>query len=800
MNLQHQLPSAPLARLLLSIRRRIAKRRGHFTNTPSSYETDHSSIESCVSLLKKWLEQCDIHHDDRCKITPIAERPSWQIPDWVIDAKEGCIVPGHSVQRYAALSYVWDLPSQQSSQGTSERLMLRNDNIDAFQKPGFLSAGGRTELPVAVRDSLDLILQTGIRYLWVDCLCIVQHAETTRSRVEAMKEIYSGACVTVVAATTRGELFAPRTCSADGEEAGGALLQQTRHESKMNKRSLYDSLLATHWASRGWTFQEQLLSKRSINFLEDTIFWDCECSVWWPSSKGIAGDDKEKPGPKRIKNSPTERYFASRYPHLLSSDFNQSDCDETVQQYTMLSRALETPSIPNFRLYWELICRYNHRSLTYPQDALAAFSGVLRLATQGSLNGFVCGLPVLFLDAALTWQPLRKAKRRVATDTGRSIAPAAPLPSWSWVGWQCLIDPESMISGLDYEVDQVVEGKLVLPESSWKITKLVDWYALSDKDQSPGTLLKEHQLMNSYKEFQNNPYANDLPEGWSRKPVSEFVSARAVANWKNVSFVTRQRIPKPESRPVQCFSNDIQEDTLYYYPFPSINSASVATSNVSNAAFLSCTTTVAEFKVRRILIYGYTERKPGFALSISSVAYPITETSIYKDMKTAEEDKTATIKFNSIITLEDGDGRWAGLLRVMDDDTAIKSGNMIQLIAISKGRADRREVSRTYEASIDSHSRWRDSRGDHLVFTSVNSQQTSVKTTASDSSPDLEPLSPPKDIAYDLEDEWEDETYPFYNVLWVETKDGVMYRKAAGRISEDIWGKMCGAPQRIVLG
>ncbi|KAF3021384.1 hypothetical protein E8E14_000092 [Neopestalotiopsis sp. 37M] len=600
-----------------------------------------------------------------------------------------------------------------------------------------------------------------------------------------MKEIYSGACVTVVAATDKGGLFVPRTCNEDGEEAGGETSQQTRPAYPINAQGLHGSLLATHWASRGWTFQEQLLSKRSINFLDDTIFWDCECSVWWPGSEGIAGDAEEKFGAKRTANPSWDRLCTFQRSEILVS--RSEEVKREVEKHETLSRALKSPSVPNFRLYMELICRYNHRSLTYPQDALPAFSGVLRSVTQGSLNSFVCGLPAIFLDAALLWQPLQKAKRRVATGTSRNIAPAAPLPSWSWVGWQCLIDPESMINGLDYEVDQVHNGISVIPQTSWKTTKLVDWYALSNKDHSPGTLLIEHQLMNSCKEFRNNPYAGRLPEGWSRKSVFEFVSTRALVTWQGPELSQ-----SPEYQPIQCFFHGNQDDVLYYYPFPSIDTSSMAASSLSDAAFLSCITSVAHFNIRRILVCEYTG--PALIGSLKSIDYSVTRTPIYKD-------KAELMKYNSVITLEDSQGRWAGLLKVMDDNTAVDSGHTIQLIAISKGRADRREVSRTYEARVDKHGCILNGfRVAHFQSSSNDrSSSENERNKNLNPSPDLGPLNP-KDLAHDKYSEWEDEMYSFYNVLWVETKDGVMYRKAAGRISEDIWEQTCGVPQRIVLG
>jgi hemoglobin-like flavoprotein len=44
------------------------------------------------------------------------------------------------------------------------------------------------------------------------------------------------------------------------------------------------------------------------------------------------------------------------------------------------------------------------------------------------------------------------------------------------------------------------------------------------------------------------------------------------------------------------------------------------------------------------------------------------------------------------------------------------------------------------------------------------------------------------------------EEYHFYNVLWVETIHGVMYRKAAGRILKEAWELNYGEPMEVLLG
>jgi len=42
--------------------------------------------------------------------------------------------------------------------------------------------------------------------------------------------------------------------------------------------------------------------------------------------------------------------------------------------------------------------------------------------------------------------------------------------------------------------------------------------------------------------------------------------------------------------------------------------------------------------------------------------------------------------------------------------------------------------------------------------------------------------------------------YHFYNVLWVERKEGIAYRRAAGRVPKAIWDANCTPLTKVILG
>jgi hypothetical protein len=42
--------------------------------------------------------------------------------------------------------------------------------------------------------------------------------------------------------------------------------------------------------------------------------------------------------------------------------------------------------------------------------------------------------------------------------------------------------------------------------------------------------------------------------------------------------------------------------------------------------------------------------------------------------------------------------------------------------------------------------------------------------------------------------------YHFFNVLWIERKGDVAYRRAAGRVPKAVWEENCSKPIKVVLG
>jgi ankyrin repeat protein len=730
-----------------------AAERGHEAVVKLMLDTGKVDVDSKAMIgltidsrcLARWIKACDDLHDGHCQPTPVQKRQPHLIPDWVIDTQDACIVPGRTVSKYIALSYVWHNDQENTGPPQVERLLLKRSNLSDFQKPGYLDRTAAVHLPQVIKDTIDLVRKLGERYLWVDCLCIVQHDGDTRAQVERMDDVYSGAYFTVIAAVSSGLFSMP----------GNTNKRKIEDIAKFNSwpaegyiKNLYHSLFRSQWATRGWTFQEQILSKRAVIFVDGDIFWDCQRSVW----------DKDEliPG----ANAGTNGLYTGPYYEI--------------------ARRMSSISWPDFGMYIEMISLYNSRDLSYPQDALPAFSGILNSLARSFPSGFISGLPRLFLDIALLWQPFSKAKRRTAKEGG-TTAPPRLLPSWSWCGWQCPVDPFSLRTGLAYLDHEDYQSRAL----SWQTQGLVQWSVLSE-DMQQEQRLDEPVTLEKYKDLRTNKDVK-LPDGWSRNTdgCSKLSGGSDGIYFTHASDTTSR----------------------FKHPVP-INDAASSTAVHQNIwPFLSCEAAGAFFRVGAIL-------KPLDSFEChAAFKASVFELPQYTDGPDFED-------ICHVLCLEDKQGRSAGLLRVMDD-AEIEPGEEIELIAISSGSVSCADLESAFEEKIDRVRSYSYRHGlrtiqfqrvlpggsiendcetemagwlDHPSDYQNNSLQASMLARAN-RSPDAERVD-----SHPTKNGDSGGDYHFYNVLWIERKGHIAYRRAAGRVPKVVWEESRSKPIKVILG
>lgn len=244
-------------------------------------------------------------------------------------------------------------------------------------------------------------------------------------------------------------------------------------------------LMRTAWFSRGWTFQEYIFSRRRIIFHNGTVNWECVCSAW-----------------AEVEST------------RVTATATALPVDAAPQQGDPPSKnTADWPPWPDLRRFARLVSLYNRRILTYPEDALDAFAGVISRISPSFDGGFITGLPQAFFDSALLWQPYRPMSRRIAK---RLDPNQACLPSWSWVGWHGSIHSESWRSGYGYmrkNPDEYLDhDPTVWQKTSWQTYSTVNWF-LVDDSETPSHRKPVHVSGHRYGK---SPLEVPPPAGWAQ--------------------------------------------------------------------------------------------------------------------------------------------------------------------------------------------------------------------------------------------------------------------------------------------
>lgn len=342
-----------------------------------------------IRLLRSWIDSCERHHAPDCSPKTWTREAKGRFR--LIDVKRRCIVRAPSECRYIALSYCW---------GKGKHLKLEDATIVSLYSKGSLL--GSQKIPRTIRDAIDLVHDLGERYLWVDALCIKQDDEADRAvQIPHMSKVYGSAICTIVAGTGSDAWAglngvgndpiprSPKQYSAKIKDLD--LITTQKHYLTWKHETI--------WETRGWTFQEMVLSKRLLIFTDSQVLYKCKRGLW-------------------CENTILENVNAS-----INCE-SKAAGDIGVESHT---------SMGAFTTYTGLLYNFTRRSLGCQGDALNSFLGIQQHLQDRGLNSrheningeFHYGLPESMFDIAMVWKlPYHYPKQR------RDL-----FPSWSWAGW-----------------------------------------------------------------------------------------------------------------------------------------------------------------------------------------------------------------------------------------------------------------------------------------------------------------------------------------------------------------------------
>ncbi|OJD21120.1 hypothetical protein ACJ73_07540 [Blastomyces percursus] len=332
----------------------------------------------------------------------------------VIDVTRRCLVERSDIRRFVALSYVWGAKP-------SSLLAATRATVDGMKKDGGLPS---STMPRTIEDAITVCLQMDQRYLWVDRLCIIQDdVGDKKAQIEAMDDIFSSAQIVLIAAYGDSMEFGipgvsrvKRKVVQRSEDMLGLRITNIVREVEDDPLSV--------WDTRGWTYQEVVLSRRRLYFTNMRAFFECECSM---SHEDL---------------------------------FNGERCrDELIS-----SRLVISDDEPTFRSFARHLRHYSSRKLTFRSDAYEALYGISKSLYKNKdrdttgMSMMINGLPRVDFDRALLWYANIGENPIMRLETAQGLV----LPTWSW----------SSIMGLTEDQAHY--------QATGFFGTLVPWYSMND--------------------------------------------------------------------------------------------------------------------------------------------------------------------------------------------------------------------------------------------------------------------------------------------------------------------------------
>lgn len=304
--------------------------------------------------------------------------------------------------KFVALSHCWGDSLKRIKRIPKTKIATLEQHLDHINWDG---------LTETFKDAILVTRRFGVRYIWIDSLCIIQNDEHDFAKeVSRLVSIYGHSFV--VLAATRGEtgdagLFHDRP----SDHVVSRINTRSRNvqEVRVKEALPHDQFLTSdphHFQlapllARAWCFQERLLGRRVIHFSgEELVFecgerFDCEC-------KGI----------------------------------NVLGTIENFKTKT-LSTLRKTISIAaRYELWYTVVQPYSARILTVESDRLPALSGFAQLVSVPEMGRYCAGLWENEFPSGLLWRVVRA--RPGCEDIGRPKDFRAP--TWSWASVQAVIE------------------------------------------------------------------------------------------------------------------------------------------------------------------------------------------------------------------------------------------------------------------------------------------------------------------------------------------------------------------------
>ena len=380
------------------------------TSTDSTDSMDHIS---------RWLGRCLLQHAD-CNAYNKSEQ--WY-PTRLLDLNIDCntiklVISKEALDLhgpYATLSHCW---------GETVPLRLTIKSLAAFQ-----TGIPWSSIPSTFRHAVEVTRRLGVRYLWIDSLCIIQDGDnlndwTHESRL--MCEVYSN-CLFNLSALVGKDSYEGLFATRMPHHVQPHFFREKTSEDDRSTENTYrlfdlnawvDQIEMSHLSTRAWYVQERLLSPRIIYFGSQQVLWECRES-------------------RAMESSPEGGAFWATY-------------SKTVDPLLEAEGGKDA---------WEVVVPiYSRALLTRPEDKAMAIYGLANLVEERTGDQYFAGLWIKDLVKQLLWRVSLDA-----TPNGRPLARPKThrAPTFSWLSVDSAVimtlnhlDPTFVAEVVEFDADE----------------------------------------------------------------------------------------------------------------------------------------------------------------------------------------------------------------------------------------------------------------------------------------------------------------------------------------------------------
>ncbi|VUC27444.1 unnamed protein product [Clonostachys rosea] len=358
-----------------------------------------------IELFKEWIRVCEETHshsssspDTRLVVsnTPNSISTTSQLvdpPTRVIEVRGGIgdkvrLVKGKDMQSptFFALSHRWGDKDEHQVGRT-----LPSNVKDRF------NAINLVELPRNFQEAIKITKAMGVRYLWIDSLCIIQtDNDDWKREAVRMEQVYSNASCVLAASSSNSSIEGFLKNSREKrpyvsiKSPSGGIVHVCADIDDFHtdvERSILNS--------RGWVLQERALARRIIHFTKNQAYFECGNGVHCESLM-------------KLNNGKAALLGDSNFPRSAES-FHKTGKIVIMQN---------------------LYKQYSALAFKFFQDRPVGISGLERRLTSAYDTRGGYGILEAYLERSLLWKrDESNYLERIQFPSGRS------LPSWSWMAY-----------------------------------------------------------------------------------------------------------------------------------------------------------------------------------------------------------------------------------------------------------------------------------------------------------------------------------------------------------------------------